>query len=264
MLCSFQKEESVLVDELVRLAPDARIVTIDTGVLFPETLATWRAFERALRHRRRDRGRHRRLDAARTLLRRGQGRRARARAGRRRRLDHRHPPRAVADARRRPAGRARRQARDLEVQPARRVDREGPLEAHPRARPAVPPAPRPGLRLDRLRPVHRPGQRPRRPLGRAFQDRVRAARLMDPVADRLRLRRGHPRRHHRDGRRQPDDAAADPRVRDQAGRRRRLRPGLRRDHQDRRRAPALPQGHGADEPRVLARRWAPARAPSPA
>jgi phosphoadenosine phosphosulfate reductase len=45
LLCSFQKEESVLVDELVRLAPDARIVTIDTGVLFPETLATWKAFE---------------------------------------------------------------------------------------------------------------------------------------------------------------------------------------------------------------------------
>jgi phosphoadenosine phosphosulfate reductase len=45
LLCSFQKEESVLVDELVRLAPDARIVTIDTGVLFPETLSTWRAFE---------------------------------------------------------------------------------------------------------------------------------------------------------------------------------------------------------------------------
>ena len=43
MLCSFQKEESVLIDELVKLAPDARIVTIDTGVLFPETLATWRA-----------------------------------------------------------------------------------------------------------------------------------------------------------------------------------------------------------------------------
>ncbi len=45
MLCSFQKEESVLIDELVSIAPDARIVTIDTGVLFPETLATWRAFE---------------------------------------------------------------------------------------------------------------------------------------------------------------------------------------------------------------------------
>jgi phosphoadenosine phosphosulfate reductase len=45
LLCSFQKEESVLVDELVRIAPDARVVTIDTGVLFPETLSTWRAFE---------------------------------------------------------------------------------------------------------------------------------------------------------------------------------------------------------------------------
>jgi phosphoadenosine phosphosulfate reductase len=45
MLCSFQKEESVLVDALVRIAPDARLATIDTGVLFAETLATWRAFE---------------------------------------------------------------------------------------------------------------------------------------------------------------------------------------------------------------------------
>ena len=45
LACSFQKEESVLIDELVRIAPDARVVTIDTGVLFPETLATWKAFE---------------------------------------------------------------------------------------------------------------------------------------------------------------------------------------------------------------------------
>jgi phosphoadenosine phosphosulfate reductase len=48
LLCSFQKEESVLLDELLRLgdgATPARIVTIDTGVLFPETLQTWRAFE---------------------------------------------------------------------------------------------------------------------------------------------------------------------------------------------------------------------------
>lgn len=46
LLCSFQKEESVLVDALVRLGrPLPRIVTIDTGVLFPETLSTWRAFE---------------------------------------------------------------------------------------------------------------------------------------------------------------------------------------------------------------------------
>ena len=49
LLCSFQKEESVLLDELLRLdqgTGDAvRIVTIDTGVLFEETLQTWRAFE---------------------------------------------------------------------------------------------------------------------------------------------------------------------------------------------------------------------------
>ena len=47
LLCSFQKEESVLIDELVRVSgPDTvRIVTIDTGALFPETLETWRAFE---------------------------------------------------------------------------------------------------------------------------------------------------------------------------------------------------------------------------
>jgi len=47
LLCSFQKEESVLVDELLRVphGREVRIVTIDTGVLFAETLATWRMFE---------------------------------------------------------------------------------------------------------------------------------------------------------------------------------------------------------------------------
>jgi phosphoadenosine phosphosulfate reductase len=49
LLCSFQKEESVLIDELMRLdqgtGSAVRIVTIDTGVLFEETLQTWRAFE---------------------------------------------------------------------------------------------------------------------------------------------------------------------------------------------------------------------------
>jgi phosphoadenosine phosphosulfate reductase len=45
LLCSFQKEESVILDELLAVAPHARVVTIDTGVLFDETLATWRAFE---------------------------------------------------------------------------------------------------------------------------------------------------------------------------------------------------------------------------
>jgi phosphoadenosine phosphosulfate reductase len=48
LLCSFQKEESVLIDELLSVSgrPDSvRIVTIDTGVLFEETLQTWRTFE---------------------------------------------------------------------------------------------------------------------------------------------------------------------------------------------------------------------------
>jgi len=44
-LCSFQKEESVILDELLMVAPHVRVVTIDTGVLFEQTLATWRAFE---------------------------------------------------------------------------------------------------------------------------------------------------------------------------------------------------------------------------
>jgi phosphoadenosine phosphosulfate reductase len=48
LLCSFQKEESVLIDELLRIGEGrtaVRIATIDTGVLFAETLRTWRAFE---------------------------------------------------------------------------------------------------------------------------------------------------------------------------------------------------------------------------
>jgi phosphoadenosine phosphosulfate reductase len=45
MACSFQKEESVLVHMLTQIEPEARVFTIDTGVLFPETLETWKRFE---------------------------------------------------------------------------------------------------------------------------------------------------------------------------------------------------------------------------
>jgi phosphoadenosine phosphosulfate reductase len=45
LACSFQKEESVLLNMLLRLRPDARVFTIDTGVLFPETHQVWRAVE---------------------------------------------------------------------------------------------------------------------------------------------------------------------------------------------------------------------------
>ncbi|HXO08653.1 MAG TPA: phosphoadenylyl-sulfate reductase [Solirubrobacteraceae bacterium] len=43
--CSFQKEESVLLHMLTQIRPDVHVFTIDTGVLFPETLTTWKAFE---------------------------------------------------------------------------------------------------------------------------------------------------------------------------------------------------------------------------
>jgi phosphoadenosine phosphosulfate reductase len=46
LACSFQKEESVLVHMLTQIEPDAHVFMIDTGVLFPETLETWRAFEK--------------------------------------------------------------------------------------------------------------------------------------------------------------------------------------------------------------------------
>jgi phosphoadenosine phosphosulfate reductase len=45
LACSFQKEESVLVDMLLEREPTARIFALDTHVLFPETYAVWRAVE---------------------------------------------------------------------------------------------------------------------------------------------------------------------------------------------------------------------------
>src|SRR5918998_937976 len=43
--CSFQKEASVVLDLILKLAPDARVFTLDTHVLFPETYETWKAVE---------------------------------------------------------------------------------------------------------------------------------------------------------------------------------------------------------------------------
>jgi phosphoadenosine phosphosulfate reductase len=44
--CSFQKEASVIMDMLVRIEPEARFFTLDTGLFFPETYATWREVEK--------------------------------------------------------------------------------------------------------------------------------------------------------------------------------------------------------------------------
>jgi phosphoadenosine phosphosulfate reductase len=45
LACSFQKEETVLLDMLFAVEPKARVFAIDTHYLFPETYAYWRAVE---------------------------------------------------------------------------------------------------------------------------------------------------------------------------------------------------------------------------
>jgi phosphoadenosine phosphosulfate reductase len=45
MACSFQKEESVLIDMLMKIEPSARVFTIDTGALFADTYEVWRKVE---------------------------------------------------------------------------------------------------------------------------------------------------------------------------------------------------------------------------
>jgi phosphoadenosine phosphosulfate reductase len=45
LACSFQKEESVLLDMLFALEPSARVFALDTHFLFPETYALWREVE---------------------------------------------------------------------------------------------------------------------------------------------------------------------------------------------------------------------------
>ena len=115
LLCSFQKEESVLIDELIRVSGGrtdrVEIVTIDTGVLFEETLQTWRNFEERFGVSIEVDGREqprRTVDRTRALLLDGEGRRARAGARGRRGVGHRNPPRAGADEGGDRAGRTRR------------------------------------------------------------------------------------------------------------------------------------------------------------
>jgi len=46
LACSFQREESVLLDMLLEITPDARVFALDTHVLFPETYDVWRQVEK--------------------------------------------------------------------------------------------------------------------------------------------------------------------------------------------------------------------------
>jgi phosphoadenosine phosphosulfate reductase len=45
LACSFQKEETVLLDMLLAIEPQARVFAIDTHHLFPETYELWREVE---------------------------------------------------------------------------------------------------------------------------------------------------------------------------------------------------------------------------
>jgi phosphoadenosine phosphosulfate reductase len=45
LACSFQKEESVLLDMLFAVEPSVRVFAIDTRYLFPETYELWRSVE---------------------------------------------------------------------------------------------------------------------------------------------------------------------------------------------------------------------------
>ena len=179
LLCSFQKEESVLVDAVSRVAPQTRIVTIDTGVLFPETLAAWKAFEDRF-------GVHVDVEDASRPGNPWTGPEDCCGAEKVAALE-----RALSGASawitgiRREQSPTRANAKKLEWDEKRGIPKYNPLadwtdkdlwNAHRRARSALPRAPRPGLLVDRLRAVHAAGRRPRGPLGRAGQDRVRPAR----------------------------------------------------------------------------------------
>ena len=153
--CSFQKEASVVLDLILRAAPDARVFTLDTHVLFPETYATWKAVEERY-------GIEVEVFQGPSL-----GRQAAEHGDK---LWERDPD-ACCDLRKvQPLNRA---LADV----ARRLDRPRRVELHLSARPALQRAARPGLRDDRLHALHRPRRRARRPLVGHRQDRVRPSRL---------------------------------------------------------------------------------------
>ena len=132
-------------------------------------------------------------------------------------LDHRRPPRPVADARQRAEARLGRGARALEGEPARRLERRRLLGVHPRARAALQRAARPRLRLDRRHAL----ARSRAPAARAAGPAATAPSAAstskgsrhepvgvasDPVASRRARVRGDP--HHARGRRRAGAAGA--------------------------------------------------------
>ena len=187
LACSFQKEDSVLLDLLLRTEPKARVFALDTHVLFPETYALWRQIEKhygvqvevyegpSLGRQAATHGEAlwesnpnlccsiRKVEPL-----------ARALSGRRL-LDLRDPARPVADPRRRAQARLGRASRDLEDEPARRLVGRRRLDVHPRSRPSGQRASQPRICVDRVYALHAAGRRSRGPLVGNGEDRVRPA-----------------------------------------------------------------------------------------
>ena len=169
----------MLLDMLFAIEPKARVFALDTHYLFPETYELWReveqrydtkieVFEGPSAEELDGDPRREALGAqARPLPRGRQGRAAGPRARRPRLLDHRRPPRPVADARERAEARLGRRARAVEGEPARRLERRRLLDLHPRARAPLQRVARPRLRLDRRHPLDAPRRRAARAAGPA-------------------------------------------------------------------------------------------------
>ena len=250
----------MILDILLAIEPQARVFTLDTGVLFPETYETWRRIEEryditidvyrgewidglwqrdpdACCGMRKVEPLERALsdvDAWITGLRRDQ---SPSRAG---------TPKLAEDSSH-PGKLKCAPLADWTEQDVWRyiVDNDVP----------VPPAARPRVRLDRLRALHAAGRWPRRPLGRHRQDRVRPAPadlLMDPAIILFGLGVGVLVGTTGMG----GGSLMTPLLILVFGIKPVVavghRPRLRRRHQDGRRLAALPQGHGVPADGVLA------------
>ena len=180
LAASWQKETAVLVDLVRRHAPAARIFTLDTGVLFDETYATWRAVEERYGIT---------VESFRGDWVPGLWATDPDRCCFLRKVEPLE--RALDDAdcwisgvrRDQSPDRARTEELDWDdrhglwkANPLATWSEQRRLGVHRAPRPAVQPAARPGLLLDRLHALHAAGRGARGPLGRAREDRMRAAR----------------------------------------------------------------------------------------
>ena len=164
LACSFQKEESVLLDLLFAIDPKARVFAIDTHYLFPETYELWRevekrydtkveVFEGGAGSQRRSSGRRSPTSISRS---------PRSRRSTRRSLDldcwitgvrrDQSPTRA---RRRSSAGTPSTSSGRRARSPTGATTTAGPTSG---ARAAVQPAARPGLRVDRRHALDAPGR----------------------------------------------------------------------------------------------------------